>query len=153
MPRGAVRSEDVGYDFHGLFCYDLFIGGSIKMEKNKILVIDDEPQIVRALELLMQREGFEVRSAHDGVEALQAIAESPPDLILLDLMMPRMDGFELCQRIRATAEWKNMIIIILTAKGREIEREKGIALGADHYVTKPFSTREIVQLIKSALAE
>ena len=121
------------------------------MERNKILIIDDEPQIVRALELLMQREGFEVRSASDGVEALSAIEDAAPDLILLDLMMPRMDGFELCQKIRLNPAWKNMIIVILTAKGRDIEREKGMALGADHYVTKPFSTREVVQLIKSAL--
>lgn len=121
------------------------------MERNKILIIDDEPQIVRALELLMQREGFEIRSASDGVEALSAIEDIAPDLILLDLMMPRMDGFELCQKIRSNPAWKNMIIVILTAKGRDIEREKGMALGADHYVTKPFSTREVVQLIKSAL--
>lgn len=121
------------------------------MERNRILIIDDEPQIVRALELLMQREGFDVRSASDGVEALSAIEDVAPDLILLDLMMPRMDGFELCQKIRSNPAWKNMIIVILTAKGRDIEREKGMALGADHYVTKPFSTREVVQLIKSVL--
>ncbi|HYQ48082.1 MAG TPA: response regulator [Thermodesulfovibrionales bacterium] len=121
------------------------------MGRNKILIIDDEPQIVRALELLMQREGFEIRSAGDGIEALHAIEDAAPDLILLDLMMPRMDGFELCQKIRSNPAWKNMIIVILTAKGRDIEREKGMALGADHYVTKPFSTREVVQLIKSAL--
>ena len=126
-------------------------GGCLRVERNKILIIDDEPQIVRALELLMQREGFEVRSASDGVEALSAIEDAAPDLILLDLMMPRMDGFELCQKIRLNPAWKNMIIVILTAKGRDIEREKGMALGADHYVTKPFSTREVVQLIKSAL--
>jgi two-component system, OmpR family, alkaline phosphatase synthesis response regulator PhoP len=122
-----------------------------RVERNKILIIDDEPQIVRALELLMQREGFEVRSASDGIEALSSIEDAAPDLILLDLMMPRMDGFELCQKIRSNPAWKNMIIVILTAKGRDIEREKGMALGADHYVTKPFSTREVVQLIKSAL--
>ena len=121
------------------------------MERKRILIIDDEPQIVRALELLMEREGFEVRSASDGIEALHAIEDATPDLILLDLMMPRMDGFELCQRIRSNPAWKDMIIIILTAKGRDIEREKGMALGADHYVTKPFSTREVVKLIKSAL--
>ena len=121
------------------------------MERKRILIIEDEPQIVRALELLMEREGFEVRSASDGIEALHAIEDATPDLILLDLMMPRMDGFELCQRIRSNPAWKDMIIIILTAKGRDIEREKGMALGADHYVTKPFSTREVVKLIKSAL--
>ncbi len=121
------------------------------MEKNKILIVDDEPQIVRALELLMDRENFKIRSASDGVEALRAIEDDAPDLILLDLMMPRMDGFELCQKIRANPSWKDMVIVILTAKGRDIEREKGMALGADYYVTKPFSTREVVQLIKSAL--
>ncbi len=121
------------------------------MEKNKILIVDDEPQIVRALELLMDRENFKIRSASDGVEALRAIEDGAPDLILLDLMMPRMDGFELCQKIRANPSWKDMVIVILTAKGRDIEREKGMALGADYYVTKPFSTREVVQLIKSAL--
>jgi len=75
-----------------------------------------------------------------------------PDLILLDIMMPKMDGYEVCQRIRADASLKDISIIMLTAKGREVEKEKGLALGADYYITKPFSTREVIMKVKEVLA-
>jgi DNA-binding response OmpR family regulator len=119
---------------------------------HRILIVDDEPNIVLALELLMKKEGFEVRSVDDGEKAYQAVGEFRPDLVLLDIMMPKMDGYEVCQRIRADASLKDVRIIMLTAKGREVEKEKGLALGADSYITKPFSTREVVLTVKDLLA-
>lgn len=120
--------------------------------KPRILIVDDEPNIVLALELLMKREGYEIRSVDDGEKAVEAAGEFRPDLILLDVMMPRMDGYEVCQRIRADPSLKDVFIVMLTAKGREVEREKGLALGADIYITKPFSTRDVVRRVKEALA-
>jgi DNA-binding response OmpR family regulator len=122
------------------------------MPKN-ILVVDDEPNIVLSLEFLMSKEGYLVRTARDGEEALEAIRESPPDLVLLDVMMPRLDGFEVCQTVRANPEWKDMRIVILTAKGREVDQEKGLALGADDYITKPFSTRGLMEKVRKTLGE
>jgi DNA-binding response OmpR family regulator len=120
---------------------------------NKILVVDDEPNIVLSLEFLMKQAGFQVRTASDGEAALAAITAEPPDLVLLDVMMPRKNGYEVCQAIRANPEWANLRIIMLTAKGREVEREKGLALGADDYITKPFSTQEVVERVRELLAE
>ncbi len=118
----------------------------------RILIVDDEPNIVLALELLMKREGYEIRAVDDGEKAIAAAGEFRPDLILLDVMMPKMDGYEVCRRIRADASLKDVFIVMLTAKGRDVEREKGLALGADIYITKPFSTREVVRRVKEALA-
>ena len=120
---------------------------------NKILVVDDEPNIVLSLEFLMKQAGFQVRTASDGEAALAAIAADPPDLMLLDVMMPRKNGYEVCQAVRANPDWKGIRIIMLTAKGREVEREKGLALGADDYITKPFSTQEVVERVRELLAE
>ncbi len=120
---------------------------------NKILVVDDEPNIVLSLEFLMKQAGFQVRTAADGEAALAAIAAEQPDLVLLDVMMPRKNGYEVCQAIRANPNWKNVRIVMLTAKGREVEREKGLALGADDYITKPFSTQEVVERVRELLAE
>jgi DNA-binding response OmpR family regulator len=119
---------------------------------HRILIVDDEPNIVLALELLMKKEGYEVHTVDDGERAVQAAKELLPDLILLDIMMPKMDGYEVCQRIRSDALLKDVSIIMLTAKGREVEREKGLALGADLYITKPFSTRQVVMKVKEILA-
>lgn len=118
----------------------------------KILIVDDEPNIVISLEFLMKREGFQVSVAVDGQEALEKIAETNPDLVLLDVMMPKKSGFEVCQEIRAHPDWAAIKIIMLTAKGRDIEVQKGMALGADAYVTKPFSTKELVAKVRSVLA-
>ena len=118
-----------------------------------ILVVDDEPNILLSLEYLMQQAGFEVRSARDGDAALEAMEGGAPDLVLLDVMMPKRDGYEVCQAIRARPEWKHVKVIMLTAKGREVEREKGISLGADDYVTKPFATQELVEKVRQVLAE
>jgi DNA-binding response OmpR family regulator len=118
----------------------------------RILIADDEPNIVLALELLMRREGYEIRTVGDGEAAVEAARQFRPDLILLDVMMPRMDGYEVCQRLRADPALKGVSIVMLTAKGREVEREKGMALGADLYITKPFSTRDVVRKVKEVLA-
>ncbi|MCB1820761.1 MAG: response regulator [Candidatus Competibacteraceae bacterium] len=120
---------------------------------NKILVVDDEPNIVLSLEFLMKQAGFQVRTASDGEAALAAITAEPPDLVLLDVMMPRKNGYEVCQAIRSNPGWANLRIIMLTAKGREVEREKGLALGADDYITKPFSTQEVVERVRELLTE
>ena len=117
----------------------------------KILVADDEPNIVISLEFLMKQAGFNVRAVEDGEAALEAVAEDPPDLILLDVMMPRKDGYEVCETIRANPAWNDVRIIMLTAKGRDIEREKGLAVGADDYITKPFATQELVEKVSEIL--
>jgi DNA-binding response OmpR family regulator len=117
----------------------------------RVLVVDDEPNIVMSLEFLMRRAGFEVAVARNGREALEALDGTPPDLLLLDVMMPEFDGYEVCERIRARPEWNATKIVMLTARGREVERERGLALGADAYVTKPFSTRDLVEQVKRML--
>ncbi len=116
-----------------------------------VLVVDDEPNIVLSLEFIMKQAGYRVRVARDGEEALGAVADAPPDLILLDVMMPKRDGYDVCQTIRANPGWNGVRIIMLTAKGRDIEREKGMALGADDYITKPFSTREVIARVREFL--
>ena len=116
-----------------------------------VLVADDEPNIVLSLQFLMKQAGFDVRVARDGDEAIAMIGESVPDLVLLDVMMPKKDGYEVCQTIRRNPDWKDMRIIMLTAKGREVEREKGLAMGADDYITKPFSTRYVVERVRQLL--
>jgi len=118
-----------------------------------VLVVDDEPNIVLSLEFLMKKAGYEVRIARDGNEALEAVVEKTPDLILLDLMIPGRDGYDVCQTLRRSEEWAGIPIIMLTAKGREVEKEKGMALGANDYVTKPFSTSELTKRVKELLGD
>jgi DNA-binding response OmpR family regulator len=117
----------------------------------RILIVDDEPNIVLSLEYLMRREGFEVAMAADGEAAVQAVAGPPPDLVILDLMLPRMNGFEVCRRMRAEARWAGVKIVMLTAKGRESEVSRGLRAGADAYVTKPFSTKDLVAQVRRLL--
>jgi DNA-binding response OmpR family regulator len=117
---------------------------------SKVLIVDDEPNIVLSLEFLMKQQGYEARVARDGDEALAEVERFRPDLVLLDVMLPRRDGFEVCQRLRADG-WSELKILMLTAKGRDVEIEKGLALGADGYVTKPFSTAELVTRIADML--
>ena len=116
-----------------------------------ILVADDEPNIVLSLEFLLKQAGFRVRTVADGEAALAAIAQEPPNLVLLDVMIPGRDGYAVCQEIRSNPAWRDVRIIMLTAKGGEIQREKGLSLGADEYVTKPFSTRELVDRVRRML--
>jgi DNA-binding response OmpR family regulator len=117
---------------------------------SKVLIVDDEPNIVLSLEFLMKQQGYETRVARDGEEALAEVERFRPDLVLLDVMLPRRDGFEVCQRLRADG-WSDLRILMLTAKGRDVEIEKGLALGADGYVTKPFSTAELVARVADML--
>ena len=117
----------------------------------KILIADDEPNILISLEFLMKREGYEVHLARDGQEALDALRREHPRLVLLDVMMPKKTGFEVCQEVRNDDAIRSTLILMLTAKGRETDVVKGLALGADAYMTKPFSTRELVQKVRSML--
>lgn len=118
----------------------------------RILIVDDEPNIVISLEYLMKREGWETTVAADGEAALDALSGAPPpDLVILDVMLPKLNGFEVCRRIRAEPRWRTLQILMLTAKGRETEVAKGLGLGADAYVTKPFSTRDLVAQIRKML--
>jgi DNA-binding response OmpR family regulator len=118
-----------------------------------VLIVDDEPNILLSLQFLMKKAGYNVRTASNGEEALAEIARAKPDVVLLDVMMPKLDGFTVCQRIRATPEWQEVRVIMLTARGRNVEREKGIALGADDYITKPFSTKEAIDRVAAVLAK
>ena len=119
----------------------------------RVLVVDDEPNILMSLEFLMKRAGFQVDVARDGRQALAALEGAPPDLMLLDVMMPEFDGYEVCARVRERPEWSGTKIVMLTARGRDTERERGMKAGADAYVTKPFSTRDLVEQVKRMLAE
>lgn len=118
----------------------------------RVLIADDEENIVAALEFLLQRRGYETRVAKNGDEALSEIESFAPDLVLLDIMMPRKSGYEVCQRMRSRPEWRHIKIIMLSAKGRDVEVSKGVSLGADLYITKPFSNAELVAKIDGLLA-
>ena len=117
----------------------------------KILIADDEPNILISLEYLMKREGYEVHIASDGDEALLALQRERPRLVLLDVMMPKKTGFEVCQALRADDALKETLVLMLTAKGRDTDVAKGLAMGADAYMTKPVSTKELVLKVRSLL--
>jgi DNA-binding response OmpR family regulator len=116
-----------------------------------ILIADDEPNILISLEYLMKREGYTVSVARDGDEAIAAILRDRPVLVLLDVMMPKKSGFEVCQEVRANDAVKDTLILMLTAKGRETDVAKGLGQGADAYITKPFSTKELVRKVRAML--
>ncbi|MES9976365.1 response regulator transcription factor [Candidatus Thiodiazotropha sp. LNASS1] len=116
-----------------------------------ILIVDDEPNIVLSVEYLMKREGYQVMTASDGQVAIEMIADTRPDLLILDVMMPRKNGFEVCREIRADPALSGLPILMLSAKGREAEIKKGISLGADAYITKPFSTHDLVDKVNQLL--
>lgn len=117
-----------------------------------ILIADDDPNILQALDFLMRRQGYEVRTAVDGETALAAIAEAPPDLVLLDLMMPKGNGYEVCKALRASSRYDGVRIVMLTAKGRETDQRIGLALGADAYISKPFAIRDVTDCVAGVLA-
>jgi len=119
----------------------------------KVLIVDDEANIVAALEYLLQRSGYEVRSAPNGKEALRQLESFGPDLVLLDVMMPQRSGYDVCQRIRERPEWNRIRILMLSARGRDAEVNKGLSLGADLYITKPFSNAELVARIGELLGD
>lgn len=118
---------------------------------HKILIADDEPNILISLEYLMKREGYEVVVARDGDEAMSAIRRERPALVLLDVMMPGKTGFEVCDLVRAEATLAATKIVLLTAKGRDTDIAKGLAIGATDYITKPFSTRDLAQRVRELL--
>jgi len=118
----------------------------------RILIADDEPNILISLEYLMKRQGYEVFVARDGQEALDALRQHRPRLVLLDVMMPRKSGFEVCQELRADEAIRDTLVLMLTAKGRDTDVAKGLGVGADAYMTKPFSTKELVQKVAELLA-
>lgn len=116
-----------------------------------VLVADDEPSILLSIQFVLQKAGYAVRVARDGNEALKSVEEAVPDLVILDAMMPGRSGYDVCQLLRAQPDCQSVPIIMLTAKGRDIDRQKGFALGATDYVTKPFSTRELVETVRRHL--
>ncbi len=117
----------------------------------RILIADDEPNIVTSLEFLMRGGDYEVRVALNGEEALRLAESFRPDVVLLDVMMPQRSGFEVCEKIRANPALQEIKIIMLTAKGRNAERDRGLNLGANAYITKPFSTKELMNTLRGLL--
>jgi DNA-binding response OmpR family regulator len=117
----------------------------------RVLIADDEPNIVAALEFLLQRSGFQVHIARNGDEALRQIEEHMPDLVVLDVMMPLRSGYDVCRRVREREDWQHIKIVMLSAKGRDVDANKGLTLGADLYISKPFSTKELVARINRLL--
>jgi len=117
----------------------------------RAVIADDEPNIVISLEFLLQQRGYETRAAANGEAALRAVEEFRPDLLILDVMMPMRSGFEVCESVRADPACRGTRIILLTAKGREQEVAKGMAAGADAYVTKPFATRELMETVERVM--
>lgn len=117
----------------------------------RILIVDDEPNIVTSLEFLMRGSNYDVRVARNGEEALQLAASFRPNVVLLDVMMPQRSGFEVCQKIRENPGLRDVKIVMLTAKGREVEKDRGLDLGANAYVTKPFSTKDLMSTVRGLL--
>lgn len=119
----------------------------------KILVVDDEPFIVRSLTFVLKKQGYETITATDGEEAVTKIQEEKPDLVFLDVMMPKKTGFEVCQEVRANPEMGDLYIIMLTARGQEADRERGLRLGVNEFMTKPFSPSKVIEKVKEVLGE
>lgn len=118
-----------------------------------VLIVDDEPSIVAPLRFLMEQQGHDVRVITDGGDVLPALRERCPDLILLDVMLPSVSGYELCETIRETPEWAHVAIVMLTVKSRDVDVEKGRALGADDYITKPFGIQDVIDTVRRLLGE
>ena len=118
---------------------------------HSVLVVEDEPNIVLSLQFIMKQAGFSVRVAEDGAKAVQELADEVPDLVLLDIMLPKMDGFSVVETIKADPRCKNVKVIMLSAKSRDADREKALALGADDFITKPFSTRDLADRVRELL--
>jgi DNA-binding response OmpR family regulator len=121
------------------------------MSKKVILAVDDEPNILMSIEFILDMEGYDVHTARDGDEALAEAARLKPDLILLDINMPLKDGYEVCRILRGNADLAGVKVIMLTAKGQTLEKKKGLEVGADEYITKPFSADELLDTIRTCL--
>ena len=117
----------------------------------RILIADDEPYISRSLSFVLQKEGFEVETACDGEEALEKVRQFKPKILFLDIMMPLEDGYEVCEKLKSATDTKDIYIIMLTAKGQIIDKKRGLEVGTDEYITKPFSPREIVDKVKEII--
>jgi DNA-binding response OmpR family regulator len=121
------------------------------MHRKTILIVDDELSILVPLQFLMEKEGYVPKLAQSGKEAIEQIAKVRPDLILLDIMLPDLDGYEIYQMIRQRTEWESIRVIFLTAKNRDADMAKGIAMGADAYITKPFSNTQLIEKIRELI--
>lgn len=115
----------------------------------KVLVVDDEPYILRSLTFVLRKEGFDVREAHSGREALEVFRQERPGLVFLDVMMPEMNGFEVCREIKSDQQAQGVRVVMLTARGQDTDRDRGLSAGADEYLTKPFSPSKVVELARS----
>ena len=121
------------------------------MKGNKVLVVDDEANLTRSMTFILRKEGYEVDIATNGEEALTKAAQSKPNVMLLDIMMPKKNGYEVCQEVREDPNLRDIYIIMLTAKGQEVDREKGLEMGADEFITKPFSPSLVVERVNAIL--
>ncbi len=119
------------------------------LSKVKVLIVDDEPSILMSLEFLMKKEGYRVFIARDGEEAFDIIKSEIPDVVLLDIMMPKVDGYQVCHFIKSTPEYAHTKVIFMSAKSKEADMKKGLELGADMYVSKPFSTRDLLSKVNT----
>ncbi|MGD2174790.1 MAG: response regulator [Candidatus Brocadiaceae bacterium] len=120
-------------------------------DPKKVLIVDDEPHILRSLGFVVQRAGYEVLEARGGQQALDMIAEHRPHLVFLDIMMPELDGYEVCRRVKASSDLRGTYVIMLTAKGQQDDYEEGVEAGADEYMTKPFSPSRAVERVEAVL--
>ena len=121
------------------------------MHEKRILVVDDEPNVIKSLTFVLRKEGYDVSSATDGEDAMAKIQESKPNLMFLDVMMPKKNGYEVCQEVKSNSSLSDVHIIMLTAKGQEADREKGLNAGADEFMTKPFSPMMVIAKVKELL--
>ena len=117
----------------------------------KILVVDDEPHVIKSLTFVLTREGYDVSSAENGEDAMAEIRQSKPSLVFLDVMMPKKNGYEVCREVKQDSRLRDIHVIMLTAKGQEADREKGLDVGADEFMTKPFSPMGIVEKVRELL--
>ena len=129
------------------------MGNGTKLPKNgkKILVVDDEPHVIRSLSFVLTKEGYDVASAENGEDGLAKIRQLKPNLVFLDVMMPKKNGYEVCREVKKDSGLRHIRVIMLTAKGQEADREQGFSAGADEFLTKPFSPIGVVEKVKELL--
>jgi CheY-like chemotaxis protein len=125
-----------------------FQQGDIPMKEQVILVVDDEPYVIRSLRFVLKREGYQVETAANGKEALRKIIELRPALVILDLCLPIMDGYQVCRKVKGDPTLRDIYILVLSAKGQEHERREALSAGADHYISKPYSPKELIRYVR-----